>query len=251
MQAIPIIKTETLGKSFDQGPKGNSGIDDVNIEIQEGEFVIIMGNSGSGKSTLLYLLSGLDHPTSGKIYLNNTPIHKLNERSLALFRVNHVGFVFQDHNLISELSLMENILIVGYLSKRDRKVVQERAKLLMEELEIETLADRLPTQVSGGERQRCAIARALINNPKILMADEPTGSLNSSATKKVLSCFEKIHNDGQTVLMVTHDPKSACYGDRVLFIQDGRINNSLKFGAQKSLKDRHEELLQWLGSLDW
>ncbi len=251
MEVVPIIKTEALGKSFGEGSKSNNGIHNVNMEIKEGEFAIIMGSSGSGKSTLLYVLSGLDRPSSGQIFLNNTPIHKLDENTMTLFRRNHVGFVFQDHNLISELSLKENILIVGYLSKQDRRVVQTRAAMLMKELEIETLADRLPSQVSGGERQRCAIARALINNPKILMADEPTGSLNSAASEKVLSCFKEVHNEGQTILMVTHDPKSACYGDRVLFIQDGQVMDAFMFGAQNDLEARHEALLQWLRSLGW
>lgn len=251
MDIAPIVKTKALSKSFNGGSKNHTGIANVTIEINKGEFSVIMGNSGSGKSTLLYLLSGLDHPSRGQIFLNNTPIHKLGEKAMALFRRNHIGFVFQDHNLISELSLKENILIVGYLSKQDRKVVQARTSLLMKELELEGLADRLPSQVSGGERQRCAIARALVNNPKILMADEPTGSLNSSASKKVLSCFKKVHNEGQTILMVTHDPKSACYGDRVLFIQDGQLVDSFKFGKKDDLEKRNEALLGWLRSLGW
>ncbi|RKN82880.1 ABC transporter ATP-binding protein [Ulvibacterium marinum] len=251
MDIAPIVKTKALSKSFNGGSKNHTGIANVTIEINKGEFSVIMGNSGSGKSTLLYLLSGLDHPSQGQIFLNNTPIHKLGEKAMALFRRNHIGFVFQDHNLISELSLKENILIVGYLSKRDRKVVQARTSLLMKELELEGLADRLPSQVSGGERQRCAIARALVNNPKILMADEPTGSLNSSASKKVLSCFKKVHNEGQTILMVTHDPKSACYGDRVLFIQDGQLVDSFKFEKNNDLEKRNEALLGWLRSLGW
>lgn len=251
MDAIPIVKTEALSKSFNGASKSHPGIVDVNIEINEGEFAVIMGNSGSGKSTLLYLLSGLDQPSQGHIFLNNTPIHKLGELAMALFRRNHIGFVFQDHNLISELSLKENVLIVGYLSKQDRKVVQTRTSLLLKELELDGLADRLPSQVSGGERQRCAIARALVNNPKILMADEPTGSLNSSASKKVLSCFKKVHDEGQTILMVTHDPKSACYGDGVLFISDGRLIDSFKFGINNDLEERNETLLRWLRSLGW
>lgn len=251
MDIAPIVKTKALSKSFNGGSKNHTGIANVTIEINKGEFSVIMGNSGSGKSTLLYLLSGLDHPSQGQIFLNNTPIHKLGEKAMALFRRNHIGFVFQDHNLISELSLKENILIVGYLSKQDRKVVQARTSLLMKELELEGLADRLPSQVSGGERQRCAIARALVNNPKILMADEPTGSLNSSASKKVLSCFKKVHNEGQTILMVTHDPKSACYGDRVLFIQDGQLVDSFKFEKNDDLEKRNEALLGWLRSLGW
>ncbi|MEM8508759.1 MAG: ABC transporter ATP-binding protein [Bacteroidota bacterium] len=251
MAAIPILKTKALGKSFEVGSGTTNGINDVHIEINEGEFTIIMGNSGSGKSTLLYLLSGLDQPSTGEIYLNNTPIHKLDEKAITLFRRNHVGFVFQEHNLISELSLKENILIVGYLTKQDRKVVQTRTALLMKELEIATLADRLPSQVSGGERQRCAIARALINTPKILMADEPTGSLNSASSKKVLSCFKKVHQEGQTILMVTHNPQSACYGNRVLFIKDGKVVDTLVFDSQHSHVQRHEVLLEWLSALGW
>lgn len=251
MDIAPIIKTKALSKSFNGGSKNHTGIANVTIEINKGEFSVIMGNSGSGKSTLLYLLSGLDHPSQGQIFLSNTPIHKLGEKAMALFRRNHIGFVFQDHNLISELSLRENILIVGYLSKQDRKVVRARTSLLIKELELEGLADRLPSQVSGGERQRCAIARALVNNPKILMADEPTGSLNSLASKKVLSCFKKVHKEGQTLLMVTHDPKSACYGDRVLFIQDGQLVDSFKFEKNDDLEKRNEALLGWLRSLGW
>ncbi len=251
MNAVPIVKTEALSKSFDEGAKNHTGITNISIEINEGEFTVIMGNSGSGKSTLLYLLSGLDQPSKGQIFLNNTPIHKLGEKAMALFRRNHIGFVFQDYNLISELSLRENILIVGYLSKQDRKVVQTRTSLLLKELELDDLADRMPSQVSGGERQRCAIARALVNNPKILMADEPTGSLNSSASKKVLSCFKKVHEERQTILMVTHNPKSACYGDRVLFIRDGMVVDSCKFGINDDLEERNETLIQWLRSLGW
>ena len=170
---------------------------------------------------------------------------------MARFRRRHIGFVFQDHNLISDLSLKENILVAGYLVNSDRKVVQARAALLMEQLEIASLARRFPSQVSGGERQRCAIARALINTPKILMADEPTGNLNSSASKKVLSCFEQVHQSGQTVLMVTHDPKSACYGDRVLFLKDGALVDTLTFDKQKKLVERRGVLLNWLQSLGW
>lgn len=251
MDSVAIVKTISLEKAFNGGSKKSSGIENLNMQINEGEFTVIMGNSGSGKSTLLYLLSGLDRPSNGQIFLNDTPIHKLDENTLALFRRNHVGFVFQDHNLISELSLRENILIVGYLTKQDRKIVQSRTSLLMKELEIEGLSDRLPAQVSGGERQRCAIARALINNPKILMADEPTGSLNSAASQKVISCFKKINEEGQTVLMATHDPKSACYGNRVLFIKDGQLLESFKFGNELGLEERHEVLLSWLRSLGW
>lgn len=246
-----VIKTASLEKSFRTGEFNSKGIKNLNLGIKEGEFTVIMGNSGSGKSTLLYMLSGLDQPTQGSIWLNNTPIHDLNENSMALFRRKHVGFVFQDHNLISDLSLKENILVAGYLVNKDRKSVQDRAILLMEQLEIAAMAHRLPSQVSGGERQRCAIARALINTPKILMADEPTGSLNSSASEKVLSCFKEVHQAGQTVLMVTHDPKSACHGENVLFIKDGQLLDTYRFDKKDDLAQRSDVLLNWLRSLGW
>ncbi len=251
MEHFPVIKTVSLAKSFNADPARNIGIKNLSIEIDKGTFTVIMGNSGSGKSTLLYLLSGLEQPSTGSIWLNGSTIQNLNENAMTLFRRKHIGFVFQDHNLIANLSLLENILVAGYLVNKDRKVVQARAEMLMEQLEISTLAQRLPSQVSGGERQRCAISRALINNPEILMADEPTGSLNSSASEKVLSCFDEVHRTGQTVLMVTHDPKSACHGDRVLFLKDGMLVDALLFEKQKGLTDRHQILLNWLQSLGW
>ena len=251
MENVQVIKTQSLNKFFISDLAGQSGIIDLNIEIEEGSFTIIMGNSGSGKSTLLYLLSGLDQPTEGFIWINNAPIHNLNENAMAQFRRKHIGFVFQDHNLISELNLKDNILLAGYLANRDRKIVRARARLLMEQLEIDSLEQRLPSQVSGGERQRCAIARALINKPNILMADEPTGNLNSSASEKVLSCFKDVNQNGQTILMVTHDPNSACYGDKVLFLKDGQLLNSLIFDQNQGMTQRRSILLNWLQSLGW
>lgn len=251
MENVQVIKTLSLSRSFTTDLTGQSGIKDLNIEIEEGCFSVIMGNSGSGKSTLLYLLSGLDQPTEGSVWLNNTPIHSLNENAMAQFRRKHIGFVFQDHNLISELNLKENVLLPGYLANRDRKIVKARAHLLMEQLEIDSLAQRLPSQVSGGERQRCAIARALINKPKILMADEPTGNLNSSASDKVLSCFKDVHRNGQTILMVTHDLKSACHGDNVLFLKDGQLLDSMSFDENQGMAQRRSILLNWLQPFGW
>ncbi len=251
MKSRCIIRATSLSRSFDRDKLQSSGVRNLNLEIGKGDFTMIMGNSGSGKSTLLYLLSGLDRPTTGSVWVGGTAIHTLKETAMALFRRRHIGFVFQDHNLVANLSLKENILIPGYLANKEKGLVQARAHMLMEQLAITALADRLPSQVSGGERQRCSIARALINRPEILMADEPTGSLNSSASEKVLSCFREVHRSGQSVLMVTHNPKSACYGDKILFIKDGALLDSLVFNAESDLEARHSVLLDWLQKQGW
>lgn len=246
-----IIKTESLEKVYNSSTPKNIVLKNINLEINEGEFTIIMGNSGSGKSTLLYLLSGLDKPTSGSIMFREKSIHNLKEKALAKIRRKDIGFVFQEHNLVSELSIIENILIAGYLTKKKRKLVQEKAQLLMNKLEIAQLANRMPSEVSGGERQRCSIARGLINNPMILMADEPTGNLNSSASEKVLNSFKEINKEGQSILMVTHDIKSACYGDRVIFLKDGQIVDNFFFNKEEELAIRQNNLLTWLQNLGW
>lgn len=251
MKTKTILKADALNKTFGTKGKQHQGICDLNLEIGKGEFTAIMGNSGSGKSTLLYLLSGLDQPTSGSISFGDTQIHKLNEKALAILRRKRIGFIFQNHNLITNLSLKENILIAGYLIKKDKHLVHARANMLMQQLEIDSLADRLPSQVSGGEKQRCAIVRALINQPDILMADEPTGSLNSSASEKVLSSFKEVHRMGQSILMVTHDPRSACYADEVIFLKDGELVDFFLFNSTDNLETRKIALTDWLQTKGW
>ena len=251
MSTTSAVSTRCLCKVFTSGPGQQNGIKDINIEVGQGEFTVIMGNSGSGKSTLLYLLAGLDQPTKGAIWIGEKPIHDFSETNMAHFRRQHIGFVFQDHNLISDLSLLENLLVPGYLLHKQKEEVRARAEFLMQQLEIDQLAHRYPSQVSGGERQRCAIARALINKPYILLADEPTGSLNSAASEQVLECFDHLHQSGQTVLMVTHDPKSACHGNRVLFLKDGQLQDSLSFYRKENLMERQTKLLAWLQPLGW
>ncbi|MFN8258534.1 MAG: ABC transporter ATP-binding protein [Bacteroidales bacterium] len=246
-----IIKTADLRKNYTTGDSDVQVIKNLNVEFYQGEFSVIMGNSGSGKSTLLYLLSGLDNISAGKIWLNDESIHEKSEKWLALLRRKKIGFVFQDHNLIPNLSLIENILLAGYLLEENRKIIYNRALKIMEDLEIESLANRLPAQVSGGERQRCAIARALINKPLVLLADEPTGSLNSAASVKALDCLKKLHAAGQTIIMVTHDLKTACYGDRISFFRDGQIVDDLYFDNEKQTGARESLLFNWLKEKGW
>ena len=245
------IKTEQLVKNFGSGAFENAVINNVNISIANGEFSIIMGNSGSGKSTLLYLLSGLDSPSSGKIWINNIPIHNLSQKGLAMMRRKMIGFVFQDNNLIPNLTIQENILVAGFLVSDDRKLVSQHAGSLMEELGISSLAKRYPSEVSGGELQRAAIARALINDPLILLADEPIGNLNSEASENVLKCFSELNRKGQTIVMVTHDLKSACRGNRVLFLKDGTIHDEHSYYVDKNRPGTEDELFTWLKNMGW
>jgi putative ABC transport system ATP-binding protein len=246
-----IIKTEDLSRTFRNNGSVTTVIRGLDTSIYKGEFTVIMGNSGSGKSTLLYLLCGLDKATSGSVWINDIPVHGLSEKDLALLRRNNVGFVFQDNNLVPSLTIKENILVAGYLVNKDKKLLNRRADSLLEDLDILPLAGRMPSQVSGGESQRCSIARALINNPVVLLADEPTGSLNSEASEKVLDCLVRLHRYGQSIIMVTHDIKSASRGERVLFFRDGRIIDELRFDQNDVVSAKEDRLLHWLKERGW
>nr|WP_299343394.1 ABC transporter ATP-binding protein [Allomuricauda sp.] len=246
-----IIETKNLKKAFGQKNREVVVIDQLNLTIPKGKCTMIMGSSGSGKSTLLYLLSGMDDPTEGTIKIDGIALDSSNEQKMSSFRRNKIGFVFQDHNLISSLTLKENILVAGYLSKESRKMVRERAHALMEKLGIAPLKNRYPTQVSGGQKQRCSIVRAMINQPDIIMADEPTGNLNSSTSTQVLDSLVKAKHKDQSIVMVTHDPKSACYGDRILFMRDGKIVDSLIFEEHIAKEERYDVLLNLLKKYSW
>ena len=246
-----FIKTEELVKSYDPANPGNAVIKNINISIRSGDFTVIMGNSGAGKSTLLYLLSGLDNLSSGKVWIDNMPVHGRSEKELAVMRRRMMGFVFQDHNLVPNLTVRENILVAGYLINNSRKQVVEHADHLMEELDIIPMAKRYPSQVSGGERQRAAIARAMINHPLILLADEPTGNLNSESSEKVMECFSNYNGKGQTIVMVTHNLKSACRGSRVLFLKDGSIADNHFYDIDKNDEGTEDNLFTWLKEMGW
>lgn len=249
----PIIKTSDLCKTYISDGEQFHAIRNVSMEIYEGDFTVIMGCSGSGKSTLLYLLSGLDNVTAGEVTIDEKRIDKLNEKQLALFRRKNVGFVFQSANLVPNLTLHENIALSGYLIEKDRSKVNKHAADLMEIMEIGSLNKRLPSNVSGGQQQRAAIARALINTPRVLFADEPTGALNSQQGNNVLDIMTKINNNGQSVIMVTHDIKAACRGDRLLFIKDGRIDGDMRLGKYISdnMDTREKQVFSYLTEKGW
>ncbi len=254
MLAKPIIRTSNLCKTFVSDGEQFHATRGISIEIFEGEFTIIMGSSGSGKSTLLYLLSGMDSITAGEIYFLDQCIDKLKEKELAIFRRKNMGFVFQAINLVPNLTLLENISLPGYLINKDRKKVHEDARTLMGMMDISFLTERLPSKVSGGQQQRAAIARALINNPRVLFADEPTGSLNSEQGTNVLDILTEINvRKGQTIVMVTHDVKAACRADRILFIKDGQIDGDLRLKRYESRDsdEREKQLFTYLSEKGW
>jgi lipoprotein-releasing system ATP-binding protein len=199
----------------------------VDITINKGEIVSIVGSSGAGKSTLLHILGTLDKPDKGQIELNNIRVDKLSGSGLAAFRNQHIGFVFQFHHLLPEFSALENVCIPGWIAGKKRSVVQARATELLKTLRLGDRLDNKPQQLSGGEQQRVAVARALINNPSIIMADEPTGNLDSTNAKELHQLFIDLRNQfQQTFLIVTHNEELSKMGDRILQMKDGRIINS-------------------------
>jgi len=247
----PIIQAKKLHKSYFTGKTEVPVINNLDLTLYKGDFTVIMGSSGSGKSTLLYLLSGLEITTSGEIWLEDKPVHSMDEKLITLLRREYIGFVFQDFNLVPNLTFLENILIPAYLVKNDRKALQDRAKALMKKVKILELADRLPSEVSGGQQQRCSMARAVINNPRVVMADEPTGNLNSSSSQAVLDILTDLYKEGQSIVMVTHDIRSACRGNRIIFLKDGQIEDDLRFEDALSIEEKEVQLLTWLGKKDW
>ncbi len=251
MQAA-IFETKNLNKIYETDGSQNAVIAGLDLVIHEGQFTVVMGSSGSGKSTLLYLLSGLDQTSGGEIWLRDEPVHRKNERELALLRRQNIGFVFQNAHLVPNLTVLENILVTGFLKKGDRQNIRRRAEDLLRQTGLQDLANRLPSQLSGGEQQRCAIVRALINNPKILLADEPTGSLNSAASQTILDILSRFHKMGQTILMVTHDIKSACRGERILYFRDGGVVDELHFEHEiEPTEKREQKLAAWLVEKGW
>ncbi|MBW2368409.1 MAG: ABC transporter ATP-binding protein [Deltaproteobacteria bacterium] len=249
-----LLACKELFKTFSTGA-GDVEVEvvrGVNLEVQAGDFTVLMGSSGSGKSTLLYLMSGLESITAGEAWFEGQKISSMKEKDLSLLRRSGMGFVFQAFNLIPNLTVLENILVAGYLGNPDKKAVEERARKLLENFGLAKLADRRPAKVSGGEQQRAATARSLINSPRILFADEPTGALNSAAGKKVLDYFTQLAAGGQTIFMVTHDLKAACRGNRVLYLNDGQIHGEYTFDDDKMSFSKREELLfAWLTKQGW
>ncbi|MFC7687584.1 ABC transporter ATP-binding protein [Ureibacillus sp. GCM10028918] len=247
-----ILEARNMNKKVELG-KGQEIhiLKDINLDIKEGEFVSVMGPSGSGKTTLLYNISGMDRITSGSVEFNGREIDNLKEEELAKIRLNYMGFIFQDINLLKNLSLIDNVMFPALIKKNaDRNTVNLKAKKLLQMTGIEKLADYTVTQGSGGQLQRVAICRALINNPDIIFGDEPTGALDSKSTAEIMSILAEINKNGTTVMLVTHDVKVAAKTERILFMVDGKIvaqKNMRKYDArQDDSKQREEDLLKWL-----
>ncbi|MBO5242594.1 MAG: ABC transporter ATP-binding protein, partial [Lachnospiraceae bacterium] len=233
-----MLKAKDLCKTFSNESVQQHVLKNLNLEIEEGDFVVIMGNSGSGKSTLLYALSGMDRPTLGSVKYFDEEIAGYNNDKLAVFRRNHCGFVFQQNFLNDTMSVLDNIMVSGLLKSKDRKAIAKRAKELLLQVGLsEEVYHKFPTQLSGGEQQRVAIVRAIINTPDILFADEPTGALNSQNTENVLNVLSQLNKAGQTIVMVTHDIRSARRGNKIMYLQDGVITGNLHLGEYVS-KDK-------------
>ncbi len=249
-----IMKATDLCKSFAVGGRQNHVLNRVNLEIYGGDFTVIMGSSGAGKSTLLYVLSGMDRPTGGEVCYRDRVISHLDEKDMASLRAQEFGFVFQQAHLVSNLTLFENVAVTGYLDKRQsEKAVRERTAQLLQRMDIAEAAERLPSQVSGGEAQRAAVARAIINDPGIIFADEPTGALNKRNTREVLDIMTQLNENGQNILMVTHDMKAAVRATRLLYLEDGKVIGEMTMPPyqKEEAKRREKQVEAWLSSMEW
>lgn len=248
-----ILKVTDLCKTFSNGSIQQHVLKNLTMSIEEGDFTAIMGCSGSGKSTMLYSVSGMDRPTLGSIEYNGQEVSKLSNDKLAIFRRKNCGFVFQQNYLNNTMSVMDNILVNGLLVNRDRKKIAARAKEYLSKVGLtENCYNKFPSQLSGGEAQRVAIVRGLINNPKILFADEPTGALNSQNATNVLDIFTEFNEEGQTIVMVTHDIRSAARGNRVLYLKDGVIEAECILGKYSPDDDKRNHILkEFLDSKGW
>lgn len=249
-----ILSAKGLCKSFAHNGGQIHILSHIDFELYEGDFTVIMGASGSGKTTLLYALSGMDRATAGQVFYKDSELVAMKEKELAKLRHTDFGFIFQQMHLVGNLTLFENIAVSGYLNKKNSPFhVKERAGELMEQMNISEVKNHLPSQVSGGEQQRCAIARAVINSPKVLFADEPTGALNRANTAEVLGLLTGLNAGGQSILMVTHDLKAALRATRLLYLEDGKITGELTlppYDAQEE-KSRETQVNAWLTSMEW
>lgn len=248
-----LLKTEKLCKSFSNGGSMQHVLKNIDLTLHKGDFTVIMGASGAGKSTLLYALSGMDTPTLGTITFGEKIISDLNSDGLAVFRRDHCGFVFQQIYLIDNMSVMDNVLAAGLLVSKDKKALLQRVRELFAAVGIsEDTQKKFPTQISGGEAQRVGIVRALVNSPEILFADEPTGALNSKTGLDVLDTLTQCNERGQSIVMVTHDMRSARRGNRILYLQDGVILGECDLGKYShGDTQRHEKLSAFLNEMGW
>lgn len=238
---MSLLEVKNLKKIYTTRFGGNhvQALTDVSFSVEAGEYVSIMGESGSGKTTLLNILAALDKPTSGNVLLSGKDMSKIKEKDLAAFRRDNLGFVFQDFNLLDTFSIKDNIFLPLVLAGKDYREMEQRIKPLAEKLGITDILKKYPYEVSGGQKQRAAVCRALITHPQIILADEPTGALDSKSTNQLLHLFNKINEEGQTILMVTHSVKAASHAKRVLFIKDGMVYHQIYRGNSS-----YEEMYQ-------
>lgn len=229
---MTILEVNNLQKIYTTRFGGNQvqALNNVSFSVEQGEYVAIMGESGSGKTTLLNILAALDKPTNGQVNVEGLALNEIPDRQLAAFRRDNLGFVFQDFNLLDTFSIRDNIYLPLVLSGVELKVMQERIEPIAKKLSITEILEKYPYEVSGGQKQRAAVARAMITNPKLILADEPTGALDSKSTDSLLSAFNEINKAGQTILMVTHSTKAASHAGRVLFIKDGEVFHQIYRG---------------------
>lgn len=248
-----IISAKGLKKCFGTGDSVQTIFEDLDINIYRGDFTVIMGSSGAGKSTLMYALSGMDRPNAGTVTFAGKEITKCSDDQLAVFRRANCGFVFQQIYLLEKMSLMDNALTAGALSGMNKKELVKRAGELFELVNLpEHTRKKFSNQVSGGEAQRAGIVRAVINKPEVVFADEPTGALNSNNSEAVLNVFTKLHDEGQSIIMVTHDKKTALRGNRVLYIRDGQIFGECDLGSYRGAdQEREKKLDSFLSDMGW
>lgn len=248
-----VINTKKLCKSYINGEVQQYVIKNMDIQIFNMDFTVFMGPSGSGKSTLLHILSGMDRASMGEIYFKGTNFTKYSEKQLAQFRKVNCGYVFQQIHLINSMNLMDNVLISGLLAEKNKKKILNRGRELFLEVGLtEKEWKKYPSQISGGQMGRAGIVRALINNPEVVFADEPTGALDSTSGKAVLDLLTKFNHEGQTIIMVTHDLKSALRGNRILYLKDGRISGECILGTYKGeLEERKDRLIHFLEDMGW
>ena len=223
---MSLIEIKKLNKAYESGDECVLALCDVDLNIERGEFISVMGPSGSGKSTLLTILGGLNHPTKGDVVIDEIPIYRLPLEKLADFRREYLGFIFQSFQLIPYLTVAENVMLPLSITQKTNREQVKMAEEILERIGLRGKERRLPDQLSGGEQERVAIARALVNSPPILMADEPTGNLDSKTGKEIMDLFKSLNEEGQTIVMVTHNPENTAFSTRTIFLQDGRVNGN-------------------------
>ncbi len=250
-QECPLLRAERLGKVYTSrlGGQKYEALRGVSFDLEAGEFAAVMGASGSGKTTLLNLIASLDRPTSGRVLLEERELGSIPDRELSAFRREKLGFVFQDFNLLDNFSLRDNILLPLVLDDRPAGEMEALLRPLAERLGIARLLDKYPYEVSGGEKQRAAVARAVITGPRLLLADEPTGALDSRASQNLLGIFSRLNGEGQTILMVTHSALAASYASRVLLIRDGALYRQ-EYRGERSRQEFFDRVMALLSELE-